>query len=55
MVPAPDWSIPLPSQRRVTTAPERLTTVLADGYRGERPLGQGGMGTVYAFSDSSGQ
>jgi tRNA A-37 threonylcarbamoyl transferase component Bud32 len=39
------------SQRRVTTAPERLTTVLADRYRIERQLGQGGMATVYLAQD----
>jgi serine/threonine-protein kinase len=35
----------------VTTAPERLTTVLADRYRIERQLGQGGMATVYLAQD----
>src|SRR2546422_5967422 len=35
----------------VTTIPERLTAALADRYRIERELGQGGMATVYLAHD----
>ena len=35
----------------MTTAPERLVTLLADRYRIERPLGAGGMATVYLAKD----
>jgi serine/threonine protein kinase len=40
-----------PVSQALTTAPERLTTVLADRYRIERQLGQGGMATVYLAQD----
>jgi len=40
----------------VTTSLDRLTTALADRYRIERELGQGGMATVYRdFLRSSSQ
>ena len=35
----------------VATVTERLTTALADRYRIERELGQGGMATVYLAHD----
>src|SRR6185436_10584028 len=35
----------------MTTDPDRLTTALADRYRIERELGQGGMATVYLAAD----
>jgi Tol biopolymer transport system component/tRNA A-37 threonylcarbamoyl transferase component Bud32 len=35
----------------VNNAPERLTSALADRYRIERELGQGGMATVYLAED----
>ena len=35
----------------MTTAPDRLTAALADRYRIERELGQGGMATVYLAHD----
>src|SRR5215471_10519814 len=35
----------------MTTAPDRLTTLLADRYRIDRQLGAGGMATVYLAKD----
>src|SRR5678815_4999154 len=35
----------------MTGSPERLTSALADRYRVERELGQGGMATVYLAED----
>lgn len=35
----------------MTESPERLSAALADRYRVERELGQGGMATVYLAHD----
>jgi serine/threonine protein kinase len=35
----------------MTTPPDRLSAALADRYRVERELGQGGMATVYLAHD----
>ncbi len=37
----------------MSDVPDRLATALADRYRVERELGQGGMATVYPAEDLS--
>src|SRR5512134_1304787 len=48
-LPAP--RSPLPHPRLVTAAPTTLADALADRYRLEHEIGQGGMATVYLAED----